>query len=105
MAWERRNGQREYYYRGRREGGRVIKEYVGTGAIGRAAAEHDRIQRMERQAALAAWDAEEAKIEKATAPHIELCTLGTLVARAALLIAGYSRHDRGEWRRRAQARQ
>ena len=31
MAWEERNGN-QYYYRKRRQGNRVVSEYVGKGA-------------------------------------------------------------------------
>ena len=38
MAWERRKPGR-YFYRSRRVGGRVVKDYFGQGAIGQMAAD------------------------------------------------------------------
>ena len=32
MAWEERNGK-SYYYQKRREGDRVVSEYIGTGEL------------------------------------------------------------------------
>src|SRR5262249_9638864 len=75
------------------------------------AAEMDAANRLaraeERTARLAAEQAERAALESRDAPLRELDRLADLLFRAALLAAGYRRHNRGEWRkrrvRRAQA--
>ncbi len=99
MTWCR-DGR--YYYRSRREGGRVISEYLGAGAVGAAAARCDE----ERRAQIAA------KFERDRAAHDEARQLEAALhdlARVSdeLLVetfaaAGYHRHHRGEWRRRRQ---
>lgn len=48
MGWERR-GNGYYYYRKRREGHRVISEYVGNGRAAEVAAAMDRLKRRERK--------------------------------------------------------
>jgi hypothetical protein len=100
MAWETRNGQGRYYTRSRRVGGRVVREYLGTGevaelaarmdAIDRAAQERDRARKRQ---AKATEDARDTELQA-------VCEAGLLWSRVALLAAGYHRHDRGEWRRR-----
>jgi hypothetical protein len=99
MGWESRGG-RAYYYRGRRAGGRVVKEYVGAGPAADLVARHDALARDRRQAEAEAArrTADElAALDAAVAPLDELTDL---VARAALLSAGYHRPNRGPWRKR-----
>src|SRR4051794_22165988 len=97
MSWERR-GNRCYYYRTRREDGRVVREYFGSGPIAEAAAKMDllnaqlrdqfRADRMESQAELAQLDTSLEQLDK---------TVRGIVP-AAMEAAGYRRH-RGEWRK------
>jgi hypothetical protein len=90
---------RGYYYRSRRVGGRVVREYVGGGDIGRLAADLDAADRAtkdeERRADLAARE----QLEALDQPLQELGELVDLLAEAAMLAAGYRRHNRGEWRK------
>ncbi len=105
MAWEQR-GKRSYYYRSRRIGGRPRHVYVG--AAGSAAAELaaavDGLRRRQREAEARRLKAEQELFQAADAPLADLCELTTTLARAALLAAGYHRHDRGKWRRRHEPR-
>jgi hypothetical protein len=55
MAWEAREGGGRYYYRARREGGRVIKEYVGTGEVAEIVAHAEETLRRHRQREAARW--------------------------------------------------
>jgi hypothetical protein len=99
MAWEKR-GDRKYYYRARRVGRRVVKEYVGTGPAAEAAAGAD----AERRAARAAKQRAEQQLREAYSTAAEqVAAFGSqvsLLMEAELLAAGYHRHDRGTWRKR-----
>src|SRR5262245_55787564 len=99
MGWEVR-GTRRYYTRSRKVGGRVVREYVGTGPVAEVAAAADALRQAQRRAEREARLAERARWEAALAPLEGLCLASDLLARAALTAAGYHRHDRGEWRRK-----
>jgi len=60
------------------------------------AAELDAIGRQEREAERAARRAEREELEALDAPLGELNDLADLLAHAALLAAGFRRHNRGE---------
>ena len=98
MGWEKR-GHRLYYYRKRREGKRVIPEYVGRGELAEAIATLDALDRHEQERERAALrDAREAQrgVDQA------IDTAGELVralARAVLFASGYHKH-KGQWRKR-----
>ena len=99
MAWEERGG-RLYYYKSRRVGGRVVKEYVGSGPIAELAAAADE---RDRRAELDRRESEKAERERLEAFDREIdavCEAIDLAARAALVEAGYRQHNRGEWRLR-----
>jgi hypothetical protein len=81
-------------------GGRVVREYVGTGLIAELAAEQAARDRRRRAELVAAQHAERTVIEAADAALAEFCTATEALARASLLLAGYHRHARGAWRRR-----
>jgi hypothetical protein len=98
--WEWRERGGLYYTRSRKEGGGVVREYVGGGALGQIAALEDDHKRRRRQEEAALWKEERESLEKLTAPVDELCEAAEVLARAALLAAGYRRHNRGEWRKR-----
>ena len=98
MGWETRRGRGRYYTRSRREGGRVVREYVGTGPIAELAAQADALHRQLR----AVERAQRQAVRMLAAPP-ELQRLDRLVMelyRASLLVAGYHQHARGAWRRR-----
>ena len=97
MAWETRDSGR-FYYRKRRLGRRVVSVYVGGGDAGRAAAAEDARRRAALEAARAARRAElaaQADRERETAAWSDAVEL---LAKAALLGAGYRRHG-GSWNR------
>ena len=101
MAWEQR-GNQAYYYRSVRSGGRVVKEYASGGFLGALAAEFDAEERAERDAKRRRLAAEQARWADLEQPARELDDLAELLTAAMLLVAGYHRHDRGEWRRRRE---
>lgn len=97
MAWENRNG-RQYYYRKRRVGRRVISEYQGGGAFGALFAELDeydrdqaRAKRRAERREMTRWMACDQEVNRV----LDLCTD---LASAALLVSGFHTH-KGQWRR------
>jgi hypothetical protein len=105
MAWERRGTKgRTYYYHSRRVGGRVVKEYVGSGWVGalaEAQVQHSRRQRADAAAERAVWQRDLAETDRALAELDRACHR---LAEAALVAHGYHRHC-GHWRRRRHGRQ
>lgn len=99
MSWERRARGGFYYVRKRRVGGRPASEYIGAGLAGVLAAELDSEDRAEREAKRDSLRAEQERWEAVDAAIAEVCEATDLTARAALVLAGYHQHHRGEWRR------
>jgi len=100
MAWDKRG----YYYRSERDGRRVRRKYVGAGRVGELAAQLDALERDEGMLKALDLRDEKAELDALDAPLNELNDLADLLARAALLAAGFHQHKRGEWRkRRAQS--
>ena len=99
MAWEQR-GNRDYYYRSVRVGGRVVKEYGGGGLMGHLAAEFEEERREERAARREYERGERERWAALEAPADELAMLTDALAGVALALVGYRKHARGEWRRR-----
>jgi hypothetical protein len=95
MSWDR-----GYYYRVRKVNGRVVREFVGTGRVAELVAQLDAIERQKRENERADRRAEREKLDSLDAPLNDLDDLVDLLARAALLAAGFRQHKRGEWRRR-----
>jgi hypothetical protein len=100
MGWEKRARGGLYYTRSRKINGRVVREYVGTGPLATLAAEMDALDRQRRQEEAEAWRVECECMEALETPIEELCEATEVLAQAALLAAGYHRHNRGEWRKR-----
>jgi hypothetical protein len=98
MAWER-----GYYYRVRKVAGRVVREYIGTGELAEVAAQVDAMNRADREAEREARRAQKAELDALGAGVKDLDELADLLARAALLAAGYRQRKRGEWRRKRRA--
>ena len=99
MPWQLR-GTKRYYYRSERLNGRPVRRYVGAGdspAAALAATTAD-LRRLEREIAARERHAERERLREAEATLLELCEVSDIVARAALVGAGYHRHG-GEWRR------
>lgn len=100
MAWETRRGRGRYYTRSRRVGGRIEREYVGTGEGAELMAALDAAERADR---LGARSAERAFERQWAALDKELALvddLAEVMARVALLATGHHRHNGGEWRKR-----
>lgn len=99
MAWETRQRGGRYYTRSSRQGGQVVREYIGGGRVGQLYAEMDAIARQERQAKADAWRRESEHMEARNATIADYCRDVDELVRAALVAAGYRQHNRGEWRR------
>ena len=102
MGWEARERGGRYYTRSRREGGRVVREYIGAGPRGELAALADEEERAARQAARSAWEAQRAQVAEAEAMLLALCEGTDALVAAVLAAAGYHQHHRGEWRKRRE---
>jgi hypothetical protein len=99
MSWEQRGGSGRYYTRSRSEGGRIVREYVGSGPIAEFTALRDEAERRRREEEARAWREEREDLERLDGMAGEMCELAELLARAALVSAGYRQHNRGEWRK------
>ena len=95
MAWVNK-GKKRYYYRSRRVGARVVRDYFGTGAIAEMAAHLMGALRevWQRQARGAE------RLDGAAESYRRFHDLLDRAAAAHLLASGYYRHDRGPWRKR-----
>ena len=100
--WERRERGGLYYTRSHKEGGRVIREYVGGGILGELAARMDAEERRRREEEAAIWKEERESLEELSALVEEICEGAETIARATLVAAGFRRHNRGEWRRKRE---
>lgn len=80
----------------------MVREYVGGGLPGQLAAAMDARRRAEREAQVEAWCAERVRLEAADATVAELCEIAEAAASGTLMLAGYHRHHRGEWRKRRE---
>ena len=100
MAWESRGGVGRYYTRSVRVGGRVERQYIGSGPVAEFVASEDERRRREREARRAAWRAERDAWDAIEAEAAASCrALGTLIG-ANLVLQGFHQHNRGKWRRR-----
>jgi hypothetical protein len=97
MAWER-----GYYYRVRKLNGRVVREYIGAGEVARLISQMDALERERRLLEALEQRQEKDELKALDADLKAVSERIDLVARAALLAAGFHLHNRGEWRRRRE---
>jgi hypothetical protein len=100
MAWETRGGAHRYYTRSTKREGRVMRQYVGAGEAGEAAAAADQERRAARNAEREAMRSTLSRLAEVDRQVAVLCEAAETAARAWPLLGGYQRHDRGQWRRR-----
>ena len=100
MAWEERNGNL-YYYRKRRQGNRVVSEYVGKGAWIHAMAtlekrERDRLryEHWKKRQEINEYEDMRSRLNGAMDSVRDL-------VQAALLLNGYHTH-KGQWRKKRE---
>ena len=96
MGWDKGR----YYTRSRKVNGRVVREYVGAGRVAELAAEIDAVERERRRLEAFALRQEKDELAALDAELAAVAEAADLLARAALLAAGYHQHKRGEWRKR-----
>jgi hypothetical protein len=99
MGWEKR-GNATYYYTAERFGGRVVKQFVGSGRVAELAAQLDALARAERKEAAEAAQRERDELAALDAALAPLHALADAATAAALVAAGYHRPKRGHWRKR-----
>jgi hypothetical protein len=102
MAWESRKRGGLYYTRSRKVNGRVVREYMGSGALGQIAALEDEYDRRQREEQAACWREQQEGLDALETPVDELSEASDLLVRATLLATGYRQHNRGEWRLRRE---
>jgi hypothetical protein len=95
MAWN----LGRYYTRSRKVGGRVVREYFGTGDMANVAAQMDTFERERRETERAARLAERSELDALDAPVKEMDRMADMLARAALVLSGFRQHHRSEWRK------
>jgi hypothetical protein len=100
MTWEQRNGRGKYWTTTHRENGRIVREYFGTGELGRLASEVDDMARQTRLLEREERAAERDRIATIEDPVVAFGRVVDLAVTCELLVSGYHRHDRGPWRRR-----
>ena len=98
MGWEKR-GNKSYYYRKRREGGRVRSEYVGRGDVAQISVEliqnDQRDRKTGREALRYAQQAEKAIDRQLATAEAAIYA----ITDAKLSSEGYHKH-KGQWRKR-----
>jgi len=97
--------RRGYWYRSKRIGGRVVREYVGRGEWCAAAAQLDQFDRQSEAATKAGAQAQRAKLEAIDREAQAAFDAVTAAMNATLRAAGYRQHARGQWRKRRAVRQ
>ena len=100
MAWERRARGTAYYTRSRKVGGRVLREYVGTGRTGASAAARDAEKRAAERQESQARSELCSRLSAAEDLTDQFCAAAEKLLRATLTLAGFHQHHRGDWRRR-----
>ena len=98
MAWERRRGGRRYYYRIRRVGNHIAREYCGAGERGRQAAAADQAARAARADAKRIRAEQRQPLDEVAADLDELKKVVDLLLACQLHCDGWKQHHR-QWRR------
>ena len=102
MGWVNR-GEKRYFYRSVSVGGRSRKQYFGAGPAAELAAAADQQRQHLRVGERSGLRATEQAVDHACSLLHEAGQWTEVLVQAALLLAGFHRHDRGNWRRRRNA--
>jgi hypothetical protein len=98
MGWKR-IGNGLYFYRSRREGGRVRSEYFGTAESGLLMAQIITAYRQDRLLEKAVERDDREEFEQAEKAFVDWFDAIEHLATGAMVAAGFHKH-RGQWRRR-----
>jgi hypothetical protein len=98
MGWDKGR----YYTRSKKINGRVVREYLGAGRVAELAARMDELAREKRRLDVLELRSEKGDLDSLESELQAMELRSDLLARAALLAAGYRRHNRGEWRKRRE---
>lgn len=99
MGWETYGGK-QYYYRKRREGNRVISEYVGRGELAEAIAALDALDKRRQALEREAWKETKRHQRELDAMIDEIGGYVRAMVKAELIAAGYHTHKR-QWRKQS----
>lgn len=100
MAWDKRG----YYYRSKKVNGKVQREYHGKGHLAELLAQMDEIERQQRQAEQEQWKSEKSEMEALDEQISQLDEFADLITSVTMFAAGFHQHNRGEWRRKRNAK-
>jgi hypothetical protein len=98
MGWKR-IGNGLYFYRSRREGGRVRSDYFGTRESGLLMAQILECDKQDHLLEKAEARDDREEFEQAEKAFVDWFDAIEMLANGAMLAAGYHKH-RGQWRRR-----
>ncbi|MCA9128602.1 MAG: hypothetical protein KDB22_16055 [Planctomycetales bacterium] len=82
--------------------GRIVREYVGGGAIGELSEQMDAMEREERQQRAEAMREAKSQMESYDELLAQFETVADNIGRGLLIVAGYHQHNRSEWRKRSE---
>lgn len=98
MGWESRKGKGRYFTRSRREDGRIVRQYVRADEAELAAREDEERRRQKREQRQAER-IDMARLREMGDRLEDYCRRVNADLESALALAGYRRHNRGEWRK------
>ncbi len=97
MGWDQRH---RYFYINEWLDGRSVRRYIGCGPVAELAATLHAQNQLRKEHAARDLKAFQERVAEAGAPLRELCRVGDLLGRAALLAAGFHNPSRNGWRKR-----
>ena len=103
MGWEQRKGGFSYYET-RREGERVVSQYVGTGTFAEACAVLNEAEKQKRQRQREAVKQEQEALDREDRQVKDVLDQIRVLTHAALIANGYHTH-KGQWRKRREHRE
>jgi len=98
VGWETRERGTSYYTRSKWVDGRVVRQYVGGGVLGKIAALEDEHERRRREEQSLYWEEEREQLQQSAGFLLELEEACEVLTRAYLIAAGCHKY-RGAWRR------
>lgn len=100
MGWEAR-GNRKYYYRKKRQGKRVVSNYLGTGSHANSVAKKVELEQNLKESELKQLIQQEAEDRILNKMLDQLESTAVVLVRVGAMLGGYYPH-KGQWRRRGR---